>query len=51
MVFIVLVVVVIIVVVVTVVMLVVGWLLEIYILAISKVISGQVLTFDSVHSW
>ena len=29
----------------------VGWLLEFYILATSKVISGWVLTYDSAHSW
>ena len=29
----------------------VGWLLEFYVLATSKAISGQVLTWDSTHSW
>ena len=28
-----------------------GWWLEFYILAASKVISGQVATRDSAHSW
>ena len=29
----------------------VGWLMEFYLLAISKVISERVPTFESVHSW
>ena len=28
-----------------------GWLLEFYVLAISKVISGCVATYDSAHTW
>ena len=29
----------------------IGWFLEFYVLAISKVISGEVSTCDSAHSW